>query len=206
MHTWHFYGLGLVFSSYIYLSGILIFFFFNDFPFWKRVWGHILRTKYVCAFSMWSHVSGYSEMYIDSLKYILKYNIKIFILKDIFVLGRIWSWFSLISKGLTNLLIMFLGEHRIIEMKERPKKKNNVTSVNNFWEFKEALEAVYPLTDFYFRWSSFIPNLNEFSKDFGIVLRFAVIKSSHVKPASHFQMWLFLAKYCRTGILIEVCI
>lgn len=46
---------------------------------------------------------------------------------------------------------MFLGEHRIIEMKERPKKKNNVTSVNNFWEFKEALEAVYPLTDFYFR-------------------------------------------------------
>lgn len=120
MHTWHFYGLGLVFSSYIYLSGI--FFYFNAIPFWKRVWGHILRTKYTRAFSIWSQVCGFSEMYIESPKYILKYNIKMFMLKYIFILGRIWSWFSLIRKWLSNLLLMFLGEHRVNEMKEKTKK------------------------------------------------------------------------------------
>lgn len=42
----------LVFSSYIYLSGILFFFFSLMIFLSGKEFGHILRTKYVCAFSM----------------------------------------------------------------------------------------------------------------------------------------------------------
>ena len=44
------------------------------------------------------------------------------------------------------------------------------------------------------------------SIDFEIALRFAIIKSSHVKPASYFPMWLFLAKIAKGAYLIEVWI
>lgn len=71
-------------------------------------------------------------------------------------------------------------------MKER--HKNNVACVNNFREYKDELKAVHPSKGFYFTWYFFIPNLSKLNKELQIALRFLIIKSSPVKPASYFRM------------------